>query len=229
MSLTVLCPTYKRGPEQINAVQKSFDDTRDSIDTSLVFVVEPNDTTFIGEYKDINDRLRIHVLGEPSGSMGTAVNKAYPHYTGADILGFIGDDHRFRSRGWDTRIQNALKGGGIAYGDDLVQGPNLPTQWFVSTGIVEALGWFALPQCRHFYLDNAWLELGKAANCLHYLPEVKIEHLHFSYGKSKLDETYAHTMAVGTGDDLRFAQWFGGSGFEQDLIKVKSAINQHGD
>ena len=224
MTLTVLCPTYKRGPETLMAVQQSFLDTRGSRDTQLVFVTEPNDKTWLDGQKDYNALFRVLILDQPSGNMAAALNAAWPRYTGASVLGFIGDDHRFRSRGWDTEILDALKGGGIAYGDDLVQGENLPTQWFVSTPIVEALGWFALPQCRHFYLDNCWKCLGEDAGCLYYLPEVKIEHLHFSYGKSELDETYVHTMQVGTGDDVRFAEWYNSPQYEIDVARVKGAL-----
>jgi hypothetical protein len=82
-------------------------------------------------------------------------------------------------------------GSGIAYGNDLLQGERLPTAAFMTSDIIRTLGWMCPPTLEHLYIDNAWLELGRAMGRLRYLPDVVLEHLHPDAGKAQQDQTYA--------------------------------------
>lgn len=222
--MVVLVPTRGRGDYTLREVITSFNETRTLIDTFLEFIVDSDDKTPHG--RDVEEY--VHYLDDAPGSMRAALNAATITELGEpwDIFGFIGDDHRFRTKGWDARIEEELKNGGMAYANDGVQGAALPTQWFVTTDIVRKLGWFALPDCNHFYLDNAWLDLANAAKCRHYLPDVIIEHMHFSYGKSQMDATYEHTMRVGSGDQMRYNNWRWSDRFEVDAYMIKIALGE---
>jgi len=219
-NIIVLCPSRGR-PESARAVLDSFYATRALPDTELRIVVDKDDPS-MGGY----DMYEATVI-EPQGKgMGLALNRAFkdvvPYY---GIYGFIGDDHRFRTKGWDEKIAEALETPGIAYAFDGVR-PDLPTQWFVSAPIAEALGWLSLPECAHFYLDDAWRELGNAAGCLRYLPDVLIEHLHYSYNKSPIDDTYKRSIEIWVGglDRVPYEEWRNGQGFITDLETVKGAL-----
>lgn len=220
-SLTVLCPTRGRGDEQLQEVIDTFQATRGMKSTILLFILDKDDET----PHSLETYRWTYRLPVAPGSMGAALNKAAGLYhKWSDAIGFIGDDHRFRSAGWDEAILTALKDGGIAYGDDGVQGEKLATQWFMTDDVYRALGWMALPECKHFYLDNAIMDIGRAANCLHYAPSAKIEHMHFSYGKSSMDETYAHTMRVGGNDQYHYNAWRNGESFQYDAYRVIGAL-----
>lgn len=122
----------------------------------------------------------------------------------------MSDDHVPRTQGWDRLLLEAIGkmgGTGIAYGDDLLQGENLPTCWVVSADIVEALGWLALPVVRHFWMDNAAKALGEAAGCLAYVPQAVIEHCHPGAGKAAFDETYAYEAARDAPDEPAYRAW----------------------
>jgi hypothetical protein len=108
-------------------------------------------------------------------------------------IGFMGDDHRPRTSGWDVDYVEALRtmGTGLVYGDDLLQGERLPTQIAMTTDIIRAWGWMAPPTLRHLFADNFWLETGRGAGCLRYLPNVVVEHLHPAAGKAATDPGYA--------------------------------------
>jgi hypothetical protein len=126
----------------------------------------------------------------------------------------MGDDHRPRTKGWDTQFLTALGktgGTGIAYGDDLLQGVNLPTAAVVSSDIVKALGWMCLPSLRHYYADNVWRDLGQSAGCLHYLPGVIIEHLHPLATGDQPDGTYLDAYRGYEADRSAYQQWLAGS------------------
>lgn len=130
----------------------------------------------------------------------------------ADLYGFIGDDHRMRTFGWDDLIAadfEQLDDSGFVYGDDLSQSENLPTAVFISGDIVSRLGWMAPPVLTHLYVDNAWLLLGRALGKIKYDPHVVIEHLHPSSGKAEWDEGYlrVNSQAMYDADRAAFEAW----------------------
>lgn len=109
------------------------------------------------------------------------------------MIGFMGDDHLPRTDGWAQRYIAELRdmGTGIVYGDDGYQHENTPTQWAMTCDIVRAVGRRMVPApVDHLYCDDAVRDLGKAAGCLRYLPDVMIEHMHPSAGKAERDEQY---------------------------------------
>ena len=112
-------------------------------------------------------------------------------------LGFAGDDHLPRTRGWARRYIETLQelGTGIAYGDDGYQGASLPTQWAMTSDIVRALGAMVPGGVEHLYCDNIVRDIGASAGCLRYLPDVLIEHMHPIAGKASMDDGYSHVNA----------------------------------
>jgi hypothetical protein len=138
----------------------------------------------------------------------------------------FGDDHLPRTPGWDRLLLEAISrmgGTGIAYGDDTIMGERLPTAPVISADIVDALGWMALPSCRHMCIDLAWKDLGLGADCLAYVPEVTIEHRHWGVGKSALDETYAEAEARHQDDRDAHAAWQADEkGMAADIRKIRA-------
>lgn len=110
-------------------------------------------------------------------------------------VGFMGDDHRIRTPGWDHTLAAAAGPWGIAYGDDGIQGAELPTAVVMSADIIRVLGKMGPPTLYHMYVDNYWRTLGESINGLTYVPGVSIPHLHPSVGLAELDESYMRTNA----------------------------------
>lgn len=108
------------------------------------------------------------------------------------VLGFLGDDFVPRTEGWDLKLQGRLSqaGTGVAYGNDLFQRERLATAWFVTRDIVQTLGHLAPRELRHLWVDNYWMDLGRGADCLYYLEDVVLEHMHPLAGKAEWDPTY---------------------------------------
>lgn len=221
MSLLVLCPTRGR-PAAAQAAWESFVATKQRDDTALVFVVDEDED---GAYPT-NVPL---IIVPKTGSMNGALQAAVDGVEDPDIsyFGFIGDDHRFRTPGWDERILSVLdsQGGGIAYANDLYQGVALPTQVFITAEIVRQLGWFGLRGCKHLYLDNAWKILGDAADCLYFFPDVVIEHMHPAIGKAEWDEAYKRVNApeMYNHDRIVYEAWLA-EGFEEDIKTVRKVL-----
>jgi hypothetical protein len=206
MSLVVICPSRAR-PENAAELIASFEATRGLDDTRLVFAVDVDDPER-GRYPEG----WVWAVDPPPGCMNAALNAAARDQSvigDASVVGFVGDDHRFRTSGWDRQITDVLtEHGGIAYVDDLYQRINLPTMWFVSRPIVEVFG-MGLPSLRHLWIDDYWKTLGEAADCLYYLPDVVIEHMHPYAGKAPMDAGYERVNSaemIGH-DRYAFEQW----------------------
>lgn len=193
--LTVICPSRGR-PEAAAEVMKTFKATAVDLDTRLVFVVDPDDDwqaypTSLEEPIVLSyvlaERVEPHGMLAPLNKAITIPEVLPPEVT---VVGFVGDDHRFRTDAWDARIDDLLElRTGVAYANDLFQGERLPTNWFVSRPIVNAFG-MGLETLRHLYIDDYWKTFASAANCLFYLPEIIIEHMHPLAGKGQWDEGY---------------------------------------
>jgi hypothetical protein len=160
---------------------------------------------------------------------GTLNEVALTHGRDYQMVGFLGDDHRPRSLGWDARLVAALRelGTGMVYGDDLFQRQNLPTQIAMTSDIVQALGYMVPGGLVHLYIDNAWAELGNAIGRLRYLPDVVIEHLHPSAGKAAMDASYEETNSQQQfdADKHRFEDWKRFS-LDADVAKLRELIRR---
>lgn len=147
----------------------------------------------------------------PRTGLGPTLNRHAAQYAGSyTAVGFMGDDHCPRTPAWDALVLSALYelGAGWVYGDDRLQGQALPTAVFLSSCIVQALGWMTPPGLGHYYLDNAWLAMGRRTGRIRYLPHVVIEHLHPVAGKAGPDATYSEAQQRWErADEAGFRAW----------------------
>lgn len=203
MSLLAICPSRGR-PAAARELLASFMATRKDEASRLVFVVDSDDDTQ-------NDYPEGHVwLATPGGSYMPAINAAVKDpdvIRDATAVGFVGDDNRFRTDGWDLILGGWLAENiGIAYGDDGFQHEKLPTCWFLSRPIVDAFG-LGPRGLHHYFTDNYWRDLGQDAGCLRYFPDVSIEHLHPLAGKAEQDAIYDRSHQHARADRLWYGQW----------------------
>lgn len=143
-------------------------------------------------------------------------------------IGFMGDDHMPRTKGWDDRYIASLDDsgpGGMVFGNDMIQGPNLPTQIAMDRRIVDTLGFMAPPVLTHLYVDNFWLDLGHELATLRYLPDVVVEHLHPVAGNTEWDDTYAEANSVTryNTDEAAF-RTYRETQFHQDVGRLREAL-----
>lgn len=203
--LVVIVPSRGR-PHAVAEMARAFQDTCSAYDVLLLFAVDNDDPALGGYIAAQVDASRRHwartgVTTQAGGSMVAALNTVAARVltddeVDAKAIAFFGDDHRPRTENWDVRYLEALAARpGIVYGNDLIQGPNLPTQCAMSAELVRALGHMAPPTLTHLYVDNYWRDLGHEAGCLTYLPDVIVEHLHPVAGKASVDEGYRRVNA----------------------------------
>lgn len=196
--LTIYVPTKGR-PEKIHDYETNFYNTT-TINTRLVFVLSTDDPR-LSDYLDIVyvGEKPIVVTPDKPGfvdplNMGYLADrrKVYSY-----AVGFMGDDHYPRTRGWDEKFVNELISlkSGFVYGDDGFQHEAIPTQIAMTADIPLELGYMTYPRLWHLYADNFWLDLGLALDRIKYLPDVLIEHVHPATGKIASDEGYEFSGA----------------------------------
>lgn len=198
MSVVVVIPSRGR-PERAHRAVRAIRQTAARVDTRVVLAVDADDPQ-LDAYRDLRwdlpyrSEVALVILeAAETGCLVKATNTVSLRIAEEDpgsIIGNLGDDHVARSAGWDNHVAAALATPGIAYGDDGFQRKDLPTAPFISAAIVLALGWYALPSCRHLFVDNCWRDLGEQTRSLRYLPDVLIEHEHPLAGKAEWDDGY---------------------------------------
>jgi hypothetical protein len=193
MKMCVVVPSRGR-PENAERLAQAFKDTNTEAD---LYIVIDNDDLKWNEYAKSENYKKLPADNKTGGcakSLNTGavylldITK-FPLY---DYFVFMGDDHIPRTQGWDKAFIQALgQNTGIVYGDDLLQGANLPTAFGMSRDLVNELRGMTFPGCVHLFFDNFVKQLGLDLEYLKYLPDVIIEHLHPVAGKAEMDEGYA--------------------------------------
>ncbi len=196
--------------------------------SARLLVAVDNDDSELDAYRLCVPSEGAELVVGPRERLGPTLNRlAVQHAPDYFAIGFMGDDHRPRTKGWDERMVAALRemGSGIVYGNDLFQGANLPTAVVMTSDIVRALGWFCPPGLVHMYLDNSWKMLGEALGRLAYLPDVVIEHLHPIAGTAEWDDGYreVNSQEMYARDRETFNRWLA-EDFESDIERIEEAI-----
>jgi hypothetical protein len=224
--LNVLVPSRGR-PDAARELVDAFAETC-TAETVLTFVIDEDDPVK-DQYSPLVSRgpgappypaVEICYVDNTAHTMVYALNGAAAAEAARGewapfAIGFCGDDHRPRTKGWDTEYLDALRelGTGIVFAEDGYQGEKLPTQCAMTADIIRALGWMAPPALRHMYVDNFWLDLGSQADCLTYLPDVLVEHMHPVTGKVEWSEGHERVNApeVVDADAASYAAYAGQS------------------
>lgn len=228
--MLVIVPSRGR-PDNIRELIEAWEATRTY--AALLVVVDDDDETLPGYVEVMDgapDWARLEIT--PRKRLGPTLNDyALRNVELYDIIGFMGDDHRPRTPQWDKRFAMAIAqmgGTGVAYGNDLIQGANIPTAVWLSSCIVETLGYMCPPDLTHLFLDNSWKAWGEGIRKLSYLNDVVIEHLHPVAQKSEWDDTYreCNSGEVWSADESAFKAYMSGA-YQSDIDKVlRECVNR---
>lgn len=225
--LVVIVPSRGR-PTAVAELVAALEETC-TADTELVIAVDSNDPALPG-YDQA--RRGAWMFVQDSHTMVEALNLAAlraiaPEKLDVFAVAFLGDDHRPKTVGWDAAYLDALRefGTGLVYGNDLLQGPRIPTQVAMTADIVRALGYMAPPEFTHLWVDNFWKELGQALGRIRYLPDVVVEHMHPLAGKADWDDGYyrVNGSAVAEHDQTAFNIYMR-TRFATDVAKVRQIV-----
>jgi hypothetical protein len=237
--LIVIVPTRERHGA-MEKMLRAFSETCRG-DTILAFAVDGEDCN--ADYREAWERLeplfprqrrlffsggeRLRMIGTLNLAAQQIISGLQPY-----AIAYMGDDHRPRTDGWDVLYVNALRdlGTGFVYGDDGHQGINLPTQVAMTADIPQTLGYVVPPSLTHMYCDNYWLNLGRGANCITYLPNVRVTHQHPAVNsEGTWDDSYRESNSAASyhRDKVAYDNFVTSGGLAADIEKIRQLREPH--
>ncbi len=182
--ISILTPTRGRPDSYARFIDSVLNTADDEIE--LLGYVDDDDNTAMQYPADI-------IVGERQASVGVSWNILAGMSTG-DILIMGNDDLIYRTEHWDSILyehidlyEDAIY---CMYFNDGINGKKHCAFPIISRTWYETLGYFS-PECFNFFCHDTWvMDIAKKIDRLHYIPEVFIEHMHFTTKKSKMDTTY---------------------------------------
>ena len=182
---------------------------------------DPTDYHFVKKYnciKLVGDREPfLHILN----GLAKISSKQY------DYVGFMEDDCCFTQL-WEKIFIDKLdeikkeKGYGIVWGNDNINKENIVGLPFMTSNIVKTLGYMSPPELEFLWADYFWKHLGQALDCLHYFPDILIEHRHYSTGKREKCKISEIVDKKGEKDYYNYMK-YQNQGFENDVKKLKAS------
>lgn len=221
--IAVICPTYGR-PNTFNQIYENWVENNAG-QSDFWFVFEESEA-------ELKNKTNALYKVSPSGERGMvrplnfAAVELAETYT---YLMFVGDDHRFRTHDWDKQFIEAFEGigkTGYVYCPEGYHNENLATACAMSSNIVMALGYMALPKQKHLFVDVYWMRMMERLG-RKYLPDVFIEHMHPNFGKGAYDANYAavNSLDVGANDETVYNEWLAYD-IDKDIEKVLTYIKK---
>lgn len=197
--ISLLCPTRGR-PDRICVMIESVIKTTEKLENvEILFYIDSDDdkkddyivsiNNLLNKYNNPFKRVLPHI-GEPM-SVSKSWNIIAEKCEG-DILVMANDDEVWITKGWDRRLnEEADKFPDdiycIYFDDGVNKGCSFP---MVSRKWYETLGYFT-PGIFKFLANDTWIQhIAQYIERLHYVPDVLVEHRHYLYNKSEMDETY---------------------------------------
>jgi hypothetical protein len=154
----------------------------------------------VDEYQDIRLPANWSIHYEPVwGSLQASMSWCYDNYPDAAQYGWLADDVRPRTTGWDKLLEDAAADWCLSYARDmwlsespsllaeLEDGTNLSSGLCWGGELVRTVGWWALPGVRQAFIDVAWCRIVEPHNLHRYMGHVTVEHLNYRTGKRPMD------------------------------------------
>ena len=211
MIKSILTPTRNRPNNCERFIKSVYNSARTRKNVEMIFYID-NDDPAITSYKSLDWHAQKEyegfknikfIYGEPK-SVSISWNDLAAECIG-DVLIMGNDDLVYQTDGWDEKLDQELDTYKkdkvyVAWMDDGLNQDRHCAFPIVSREWYECLGRFT-PGCFHFGYNDTWIfDVGKMLDRLHYIPFIKAEHLHFSTGKSEMDDTYARNRTQEKGN-----------------------------
>lgn len=227
--ISILVPTRQR-PERLKAYY----------DSAMELANNPEQVEFVAYIDDDDhsyDGLELSrlfkVLG-PRVVLSEAWNRCWEFAEG-EIYHHGGDDNLFRTKGWDTIVLQTFERHPdrilFAYGDDGNEQSRLNkfgTHGFVHKNWTDVTGKFVPPYFVSDYNDTWFNDVSKAIG-RHVHMEILIEHMHYTLGKSEIDQNTRDRLARHEKErpqDLYYSQALKDER-EAEANKLKRSIEEH--
>lgn len=154
----------------------------------------------VDEYRRLNLPKNWTIHYEPKwGSLQASLQWCFERYPDASAYGWLADDVRPRTPGWDKLLEHEAGDWCLSYARDLwlselentrlelEDGANISSGLCWGGKLVRAVGWWALPGVRQAFIDVAWCHIVQPLSLARYVADVTVEHLNYRTGKREKD------------------------------------------
>jgi len=200
MGIDILIPTRKR-VDRLKETLESIEQTKsDNIQIRYYIYWDHDDQKSLKEYiyTSHSDTKEVHYIGSSDEINLSQMWNKLAEISSGDILMHAGDDIIFETKDWDLMVEaEFIKCEDkilLVYGDDGIQREKLATHGFYSRKAMEVIGYFMPPYFEANYNDTWWTNIYGQIGRKKYLPNMKIEHMHFNKYPGLMDETYLNAI-----------------------------------
>lgn len=195
MKISLLLPTRQR-PEQFKRFCNSaLAEAEQPDQVEIIAYVDDDDNS----YDDLK-LPNLKIIRGPRVVLSEMWNACWKEATG-EIYGHMGDDIIFRTRGWDETVRFLFASYDdrivFAYGEDgngESERHQFGTHGFIHKNWTDTVGYFVPPYYVSDYNDTHLNDLAKALK-RHVHIDIMTEHMHFSLGKSEIDQNTRDRLA----------------------------------
>lgn len=151
---------------------------------------------------DLPPKWKLVVL--PRMALSEKLNALFYQNHDAPYYGIICDDMVAETPNWDRLLELAAGAWHIAYADDCLH-RRIGAAAF-GGDLIRTIGWLVCPTIKHFFLDDVHEVIANEFKIGRQNSHVKIPHLHFTTGKTPIDQTYRERPDHET-DRQAFVKW----------------------
>lgn len=246
--LLMIVPSRGR-PENVRALLEAWGETATGA-ADIVVALDADDPKW-SEYRDLGWglgkwpegnslplRYTVPIRRRLGGTLNEVARSFAPSWEYRPLqyraIGFMGDDHLPRTKGWDQQFMAALDdmGTGMVYSNDglfkvLPQLQRKPSVIAMTSDIIQSLGYMVPGGLVHKFIGEAWLALGTTVDRLRFLPDVVIEHMHPLANKAEMDASYEESGSQQQyeEDRHRFDDWMRLS-VDADIARLRDLISR---
>jgi hypothetical protein len=228
MNISITCPTRGRPENMERLVTSIFSLAKCPENIDIIFYIDDDDNVSIVKAIELLAKYgsRIVPLKGKRRIMSEMVNCCISQ-SSSDIFMFCGDDIVFKTSEWDTFVLNEFEKSNdkilFVHGDDGIHGSKFGTHGFIHRAWIERVGYLLPPYFTSDWADTWINDIANKLNRRVYI-DILTEHIHYSNGKSVLDETYAERLSRDGRDDNKSIYMSKATDRENDYLKLLTYV-----
>lgn len=189
---------------------------------SVVYVRLDEDDPSLEQLKQLSWPKQFLVTIGSRARMGQAMQEMFDKFPNEPWYGILADDVIPRTQHWDQQLINAAGSHSVSCANEVHEKRVRICHPCVGGDLVRLVGCFAIPTVKHFGTDTLWECIHHCCDLNNRLHDVVLEHAHFNFGQSELDQTYLESQAIRREDKIAYKSWMN-ENFESILERCHQA------
>lgn len=190
--------------------------------SSSVYVRMDEDDPALKELLNLSWPLTFEIVVGPRARIGTAMQEMFIKYSNEPWYGIMADDVIPRTLHWDQKLIQAAGTHMISCANEVHEKIIRICLPCVGGDLVRLVGFFSIPGVEHFGTDTFWESIHHCCDLNNRQHDVILEHAHFSFGQSELDQTYRDSQSIRQQDKRAYKAWMN-ENFDHVLDKLNQA------